>query len=206
MKYKFSSEDREQIEEKRKASRDKQTERRLKVLSMRCEGKTLEEISRATGFHRSHISNLIRQYFEKGLASVSEKHYTGNRRNMSIDEEKAFLEPYREVAEQGQMLDVREIAAAYEKRVGHHIGKGHSLFSFLRTLSPPSLLCIPLTSCPGPARTAHRWCSQALRPAAGVAGLWEGPPRFPSSTPRTEAHPCVPLTVSAEGLPLPATL
>ena len=124
MKYQFSSEDRVQIEKKRKANRDKQTERRLKVLTMRCEGKTLEEISRATGFHRSHISNLIRQYFEKGLASVSEKRYTGNRRNMSIDEEKAFLEPYRERAEQGQMLDVREIAAAYEKRVGHRIGKG----------------------------------------------------------------------------------
>ena len=124
MKYKFSSEDRAQIEEIRKANRDKQTEKRLKVLSMRSEGKRLEEISRETGFHRSHISNLIRKYFEEGLASVSEKHYSGNRRNMSMDEEKAFLEPYRERAEQGQMLDVREIAAAYEKRVGHRIGKG----------------------------------------------------------------------------------
>ena len=124
MKYKFRSEDRVEIETIRKANRDKQTEKRLKVLSMRCEGKTLEEISSATGFHRSHISNLIRQYFEEGLASVSEKHYTGNRRNMSIEEERAFLEPYRERAKQGQMVEVREIAAAYEKKVGHRIGKG----------------------------------------------------------------------------------
>ena len=124
MKYKFSTEDHAQIEKIRKTNRDKQTEKRLKVLSMRCEGKTLEEISRVTGFHRSHISNLIRKYFEEGLASISEKHYSGNRRNMSMDEEKAFLEPYRERAEQGQMLDVREIAAAYEKKVGHRIGKG----------------------------------------------------------------------------------
>ena len=124
MKYKFSSEDHVEIEKIRKANRDKQIEKRLKVLSMRCEGKTLEEITRTTGFHRSHISNLIRKYFEEGLASVSEKHYSGNRRNMSIDEEKAFLEPYRKQAERGQMLDVREIAAAYEKRVGHRIGKG----------------------------------------------------------------------------------
>ena len=124
MKYKFSSEDSAEIEKKRKANRDKQIEKRLKVLSMRSEGKTLEEISRATGFHRSHISNLIRKYFEEGLASISEKHYSGNRRNMSIEEEKGFLEPYRERAEQGQLLDVREIAAAYEKKVGHRIGKG----------------------------------------------------------------------------------
>ena len=124
MKYKFTSEDRVKIEKIRKANRDKQTEKRLKVLTMRSEGKTLEEISRATGFHRSHISNLIRKYFEEGLASVSEKHYSGNRRNMSIEEEESFLEPYRERAEQGQMLDVREIAAVYEERVGHRIGKG----------------------------------------------------------------------------------
>ena len=124
MKYKFSLEDRAGIEKIRKANRDKQIEKRLEVLSMRCDGKTLEEISGVTGFHRSHISNLIRKYFEEGVASISEKHYTGNRRNMSIEEETAFLEPYRERAEQGQLRDVREIAAAYEEKVGHRIGKG----------------------------------------------------------------------------------
>ena len=66
MKYKFTSEDRVKIEKIRKENRDKQTEKRLKVLSMRCDGKTLEEISSATGFHRSHISNLVRKYFEEG--------------------------------------------------------------------------------------------------------------------------------------------
>ena len=43
---------------------------------------------------------------------------------MSIEEERAFLEPYREWVKQGQMVEVREIAAAYEKKVGHRIGKG----------------------------------------------------------------------------------
>ena len=84
---------------------------------MRCDGKTLEEISKVTGFHRSHISSLIRKYFEEGLASISEKHYKGNRRNMSFDEETAFLKPYQEQADQGKLLDVREIAAAYEKKL-----------------------------------------------------------------------------------------
>ena len=117
MKYKFSKEDRDRIEKARKDNRDKQTEKRLCVLSMRCEGKTLEEISKAGGFHRSHVCNLIRKYFEEGLTAVSEKHYTGNRRNMSIEEEAAFLKPYQQRAESGQLLDVREMAAAYEKRL-----------------------------------------------------------------------------------------
>ena len=124
MKYKFSKEDRDRIEKARKDNRDKQTEKRLCVLSMRCEGKTLEEISKASGFHRSHVCNLIRKYFEEGLTAVSEKHYTGNRRNMSIEEEAAFLKPYQQRAESGQLLDVREMVAAYENKVGHHIGSG----------------------------------------------------------------------------------
>ena len=124
MKYKFSSGDRAEIEKIRKTNRDKQTEKRLKVLSVRCGGKTSEKISSAAGFHRSHISNLVRKYFDEGLASISEKHYSGNWRNMSIEEEKVFLEPYRERAKQGQLVEVRETAAAYEKKVGHRIGKG----------------------------------------------------------------------------------
>ena len=122
MKYNFNEEQYQEICEARKKNRDKQIENRLKVLVMRCEGKSLEEIARETGFHRSHVSNLIRKYFEEGLKSISEKHYSGNRRNMSRAEEAEFLEQYRQQAEQGHMLDIREIAEAYEKEVGHSIG------------------------------------------------------------------------------------
>ena len=124
MKYKFSEEDYQKIMAARKANRDKQTDARLKVLKLRCEGKTLAEISKETGFHLSHVSNLIRKYFQEGLSSVAEKHYPGNRRNMTLKEEAAFLEPYRERAEKGQTLDVKEIEAAYEERVGHRFGSG----------------------------------------------------------------------------------
>ena len=41
---------------------------------------------------------------------------------MSIEEEGTFLEPYRQLAEQGQIVDVREIEAAYMEKVGHSIG------------------------------------------------------------------------------------
>lgn len=41
---------------------------------------------------------------------------------MSEAEEAAFLEAYIQQAEQGHLLDVREIAAAYEEKVGHQIG------------------------------------------------------------------------------------
>jgi len=92
------------------------------VIELRCEGKGLKEIASITGFHRSHVSNLIRKYFEEGLQAVSEKHYLGNHRNMSIEEETMFLEQFREMAEQGHMLEIHEIRDAYEKKAGHRIG------------------------------------------------------------------------------------
>ena len=111
MKYKFSEEQYEAIKKARKQNRDKQIDKRLQVLELRCEGKGLDEIASITEFHRSHVSNLIRKYFEEGLQAVSEKHYLGNRRNMSIEEEAQFLEQFREKAEE-----------AYEKEAGHSIG------------------------------------------------------------------------------------
>ena len=48
----------------------------------------------------------------------------GNRRNMTPDEERAFLEPFREKAARGEALDTKEIRDAYEAAVGHSIGSG----------------------------------------------------------------------------------
>ena len=44
MKYKFSEGQYEEIKKVRKQNRDKQTDKRLQVLELRCEGKGLEEI------------------------------------------------------------------------------------------------------------------------------------------------------------------
>jgi len=122
MKYKFSEEQYKEIKLARKQNRDKQIDKRLQVLELRCEGKGFEEISSITEFHRSHVSSLIRKYFEEGMQAVSEKHYLGNHRNMSVEEEALFLEQFRKMAEQGHMLDIHKIRDAYEKKVGHRIG------------------------------------------------------------------------------------
>jgi len=75
VKHKFSEEQYKEIKKARKQNRDKQIDKRLQVLEWRCEGKELEEIASITGFHRSHVSNLIRTYFEEDLQAVSKKHY-----------------------------------------------------------------------------------------------------------------------------------
>lgn len=124
MKYQFSKEQYAEIKAAKKANRDKQIDARLKVLELRCEGKGIIEIAKETGFHRSHVSGLIKKYFEEGLTAISKKHYKGNRRNLSIEEEREFLERYRQQAEQGQLVSIQEIERAYEEKVGHSIGSG----------------------------------------------------------------------------------
>ena len=124
MRYEFQAEQRQEIKQARKRNRDKQIERRLQVLELRSAGMQLKEIAEKVVFHRSYVSSLIKKYFEEGLTAVAEKHYRGNRRNMSLEKESAFLEQYQEKGEQGQLVEIREIEAAYEREVGHRIGSG----------------------------------------------------------------------------------
>ena len=110
-----------EIETARKKNRNKNIERRLYVLVMRAEGKSLEEISEKTGYHISTASKLIARYMRDGISAIAENHYKGNRRNMSFEEEAAILTPFIERAKRGEMVDIKEIAAAYQKAVPHKI-------------------------------------------------------------------------------------
>ena len=119
--YEISESQLLEIETARKKNRNKNIERRLYVLVMRAEGKSLEEISEKTGYHISTASKLIARYMRDGISAIAENHYKGNRRNMSFEEEAAILAPFIERAERGEMVDIKEIAAAYQKAVPHKV-------------------------------------------------------------------------------------
>ena len=119
--YEISKSQLLEIETARKKNRNKNVERRLYVLVMRAEGKSLEEISEKTGYHISTASKLIARYMRDGISAIAENHYKGNRRNMSFEEEAAILAPFIEIAERGEMVDIKEIAAAYQKAVPHKV-------------------------------------------------------------------------------------
>ena len=120
--YRYSEEDRQIIAAARKRNKDKRAEKRLYALELRAEGKSAEEVSAATGFHRAYITQLTAKYRAGGIEAISGNHYGGNRRNMSVEEEASLLEPFRKKAEKGQIVEVSEIKASYERAVGHRIG------------------------------------------------------------------------------------
>ena len=120
--YRYSEEDLAKIVAARKRNKDKRAEKRLYALELRAEGKSEEEVSAATGFHKAYISQLTAKYRKGGIEAISGNHYGGNRRNMSKEEEAELLEPFQAEAEKGQIVEVSQIKAQYEAAVGHRIG------------------------------------------------------------------------------------
>jgi transposase len=121
-KNEITLEQKAEIEAARKRNKDKRIERRLLVLCMRADGKTLPEISAVTGYHVVTVSRIVSQYVRHGLAFMTQCHYLGNRRHMSVEQEAEVLKPFIERAQQGQVVSVQEIAQAYQKAVGHRVG------------------------------------------------------------------------------------
>ena len=120
-RYKFSAEEIAEIQKARKRTADKRVDRRLKALEMRAQGQSAEDVARACEYHPSYITTLVAKYRKGGLAAITENHYPGNRRNMSVEQEAAILEPFQKRIEAGVMVEISEIKAAYQKEVDHPI-------------------------------------------------------------------------------------
>ena len=108
MKHRYSETDQEIIKAARKGNKGKQVERRLIALELQAAGKNAKEISAITGFHPGYISQLMAKYRDGGIEAITGNHYSGNRRNMSFEEEATLLEPFRQRASQGQLVEVSE--------------------------------------------------------------------------------------------------
>ena len=120
-RYQMNEEQVKEIKEARKENKDKNVEKRLKVLLLHAEGKKREKIAEMTGFVKSYISELVSKYCNKGISSIINNHYHGNHRNMSFAEEEALLGPFMEAAEAGQIVEVSGIRQAYEEATGRSL-------------------------------------------------------------------------------------
>ena len=118
----ISAEQKRELEKARIRNKDKNVYRRLEALIMRAEGKSCDEIAQKTDYAKTYIYELVSKFCNQGIGAIVDNHYQGNRRNMSLEEEKGFLEQYKKRAEQGKIIEVSEIKKAYEEKVGHPIG------------------------------------------------------------------------------------
>ena len=77
-RYKFSKEEIEAIEQRRKENTDKRAEARLKALELRANGASAKEVAEGTGFHAAYVTQLVAKYRKNGLEAISGNHYGGN--------------------------------------------------------------------------------------------------------------------------------
>ena len=132
MKYQITEKQKEEIEQIRKKNKNKQIERRLKVLSLKAEGASYKEIMAATGYSKANVAKIVKLYFEKGLEEIIVSKYGGNHRNLSYEEEEQILQLFIKKAEEGQIVETKEIKEKYEQAVGHSIGSGHIYYILKR--------------------------------------------------------------------------
>ena len=123
-RYKFSEEEIRAIEQRRKENKDKRAEARLKALELRAKGAVAKEVAGATGFHAAYVTQLVAKYREYGLEAITGNHYGGNHRNMSKEEELDILAPFKARAEKGEVVEISEIAKAYQSAVDHPVSAG----------------------------------------------------------------------------------
>lgn len=118
----FSEEQKAEIREALKQSKNTYEQKRLMILDIRAEkGANTEEIATMLGCSKSSVTHTISSYFRYGIERIKWIKQKGNRRNLTLEEENDLLKPFMEQANKGQMLIVSKIKAAYEQKVKHQV-------------------------------------------------------------------------------------
>jgi transposase len=126
-KYQINAEQRAELEAARKKNTNKNVERRIRALLMRADGTKYKEIGVICEYHPAYVSMMVSTYCRQGLSAIAENHYHGNHRNLTFEEEEALLNPFRQAAEAGRIIEVNEIKKAYEKAAGRSLENTHGL-------------------------------------------------------------------------------
>jgi len=61
---------------------------------------------------------------DKNVDVILKGNYSGNRRNLTKEQEKVFIDTFKEKAEKGELVTVKEIKLAYCEKIGHKCGNG----------------------------------------------------------------------------------
>lgn len=120
----------EQIKAKRKEIKDKKVDKRLYAVQLRGEGLDNNQIAEKLDTCDRVVSRWVSSYKNKGIESLLGGKYGGNNRNASDEELSVFLKQYEKAAENGQIIEISEIAATYDKMIGK-IHKSHSTVYYL---------------------------------------------------------------------------
>ena len=97
---------------------------RIQMVLLRESGMTQPAIAEAMGVSLSTVNRAHMAYDHGGLEALKPRPSGGRKReNMSLQEEKALLARLAKAAGIGEMLNIHDLKAAYEKAIGHETSK-----------------------------------------------------------------------------------
>jgi transposase len=103
-----------------KSEKDPKTRQRIQMVLLREGGMTQPEVADAMGVSLSTVNRAHMAYDHGGRAALQPKPSGGRiRENMTVAEEKALLDRFANAAGAGEMLNIDDLKAAYEKAIGH---------------------------------------------------------------------------------------
>src|ERR1700738_1663383 len=93
---------------------------RIQMVLLRESGMTQPAIAEALGVSLSTVNRAHMDYDHGGIKTLQPKPSGGRQRqNMTLAEEKALLARFAKAAGAGEMLNIQDLKAAYEKAIGH---------------------------------------------------------------------------------------
>ena len=96
------------------------------------QGMSASEIATIVDYSALTIEKLISSYNKNGIESIKAKKQTSHNRNMTPEEEKAFLKPFMEKAEAGEILEVSQIIKAYSEALNNKKVSKSTVYNMLR--------------------------------------------------------------------------
>ena len=93
---------------------------RIQTVLLRESGMTQPAIAEAMGVSLSTVNRAHMSYDLGGIKALKPKPIGGRKReNMTLAEERALLDRFAKAAGAGEMLNIHDLKAAYEKAIGH---------------------------------------------------------------------------------------
>jgi transposase len=93
---------------------------RIQMVLLREGGMTQPAIAAAMGVSLSTVNRAHMAYDKGGIKALKPKPIGGRQReNMTLSEEEALLARFGKAAGAGEMLNIRDLKAAYEQAIGH---------------------------------------------------------------------------------------
>jgi transposase len=101
---------------------------RIQMVLLRESGMTRPSIAAVMGVSLSTVNRAHMAYDQGGIKALKPKPNGGRKHeNMTLAEEKALLARFAKMAGAGEMLNIHDLKAAYEKVIGRRVAKGQPL-------------------------------------------------------------------------------